>query len=140
MKQLVCRNSQEFIFKHENLLEGTIQGLYVDFAKNVNFDSWPWNCIFGVLKYQEPCFDNENSLWSSVKGQDWVPDTLRRQKMHFLTLGLKLKLLEKSTRRPLIYHRNNFNGRNQLTGTLIPPNYIISTSKDNVEFLEKIDV
>ena len=30
--------SQEFIFKHENSLERTIEGLYVDFSKNVNFD------------------------------------------------------------------------------------------------------
>ena len=31
--------SQEFIFEHENSLEWTIEGLYVDFAKNVNFNS-----------------------------------------------------------------------------------------------------
>ena len=30
--------SQEFIFEHENSLEWTIEGFYVDFAKNLNFD------------------------------------------------------------------------------------------------------
>ena len=31
--------SQEFIFEDENSLEWTIKDLYVDFAKNANFDS-----------------------------------------------------------------------------------------------------
>ena len=42
--------SQEFIFKHENSLKWTIKGLLVDFGKNVNFNPWAWNCIFGVFE------------------------------------------------------------------------------------------
>ena len=32
--------SQEFNFEHENSLKSTIEGLDVDFVKNVNFNPW----------------------------------------------------------------------------------------------------
>ena len=48
--------SQEFIFEHENLSEWTIDALFVDFAKNVNFDPWARNSIADVFKILETKF------------------------------------------------------------------------------------
>ena len=41
---------------------------------------------------------------------------------------------------PLTYHHNNFLWPKPTYWDLNTPNYVISTSKDNVELFEKIDV
>ena len=55
--------SQEFIFEHQSSSERIIEGLYVDFTKNLNFDPWPWNCIFWVFDVSGTQFWQWNFAW-----------------------------------------------------------------------------
>ena len=69
--------SQELIFEHENSLCWTIEGLYVNFAKNlnlgrwneiaykgVNFNPWSCDCIVGGLSVS-------GTHLEAKKYQDW---------------------------------------------------------------------
>ena len=72
--------SQEFIFEHEKSLEWIIEGLYFDFAKNVNFE--PEVIYWGYLKYQELTFDSKN-----------IPDQVGCSKISMLYTDLVMAYL-----------------------------------------------
>ena len=65
--------SQEFIFEHENSLEGIIKGIYIDFAKNLNLTLEPEIAYLGYWKYQELTFRVHKFFKIFQKSINFIP-------------------------------------------------------------------